>query len=49
MKPEDESWEKPQMQGLLVEVDDKSGKATGIWPVMQDVEVPVPEVKAKET
>ena len=43
-----ESWEKPQMQGLLVEVDEKSGKATGIWPVMQDVEVPMPEPKSKE-
>ena len=43
-----ESWEKPQMQGLLVDVDEKSGKATDIRPVIQDVEVPVPEVKAKE-
>ena len=43
-----ESWEKPQMQGLLVEVDEKSGKATSVLPVKQDVEVQIPEVKAKE-
>ena len=43
-----ESWDKPQMQGLLVDVDGKTGKATYIRPVMLDVEVPIPEPKAKE-
>ena len=33
-----ESWEKPQLQGLLVTFDDESGKAVDICTVKQDVE-----------
>jgi calcineurin-like phosphoesterase len=40
-----ESWEKPQMQGVLVEIDEKSGKAISITPVKEDVEVEVPPQK----
>ena len=40
-----ESWEKPQMQGLLVEVDGRSGKALSVETVKLDVEVPMPEPK----
>jgi metallophosphoesterase (TIGR00282 family) len=40
-----ESWEKPQMQGLLVEVDESDGKALSVQTVRLDVEVPVPEPK----
>ena len=40
-----ESWEKPQMQGALVTVDDMSGKATSIETVCLDVNVEVPPPK----
>lgn len=40
-----ESWEKPQMQGLLVDVDDNSGKAIAIETIMKDVEVEMPPAK----
>ncbi len=41
-----ESWQQPQLQGLLVEVEDKSGKAVHISPVRMDVDVKMPEPKA---
>lgn len=34
-----ESWEKPQMQGLLVTLDDNSGFATNVELIKKDVEV----------
>lgn len=37
-----ESWEKPQMQGLLVTVDDSTGKATEAVTVCLDVDVEIP-------
>ena len=37
-----ESWEKPQMQGALVEIDDVSGKAVSIVAVREDVDVEIP-------
>ena len=43
-----ESWLKPQMQGLLVDVDNKSGKATAVAPVVLDVEVEIPAPKNEE-
>jgi metallophosphoesterase (TIGR00282 family) len=43
-----ESWEKPQMQGLLVDVDDQSGKAIGVSPVRLDVAVEIPAPKNME-
>ena len=41
-----ESWEKPQMQGLLVTVDDSSGKATDVVTVCLDVDVEIPPPKS---
>ena len=43
-----ESWLKPQMQGLLVDVDNQSGKATAVAPVVLDVEVEIPAPKNEE-
>ena len=43
-----ESWEKPQMQGLLVDVDDQNGKAIGASPVRLDVAVEIPAPKNME-
>ncbi|MBR4426247.1 MAG: YmdB family metallophosphoesterase, partial [Spirochaetales bacterium] len=40
-----ESWEKPQMQGVLVEIDESSGKALSIEPVCEDVAVEIPPQK----
>ena len=40
-----ESWEKPQMQGVLVEIDDFTGKAASIVPVIEDVAVEIPAPK----
>ena len=40
-----ESWEKPQMQGLLVDVDDGSGKALAIETIRMDVKVEIPHAK----
>ncbi|MBR2282161.1 MAG: YmdB family metallophosphoesterase, partial [Spirochaetales bacterium] len=40
-----ESWEKPQMQGLLVDVDDGSGKALAIETIRMDVKVEIPPAK----
>ena len=37
-----------QMQGLLVDVDNQSGKATAIAPVVLDVEVEIPAPKNEE-
>lgn len=34
-----ESWEQPQMQGVLVTLDDKTGYATSIETIRKDVEV----------
>ncbi len=41
-----ESWEKPQLQGLLVDIDDQSGKATAIETIRMDVKVEMPPAKA---
>lgn len=41
-----ESWEKPQMQGALVEIDDESGKALSITAVCEDVSVEMPIQKS---
>lgn len=39
-----ESWERPQMQGLLADFDDVSGMATSIQTVLKDVELePLPQ------
>ena len=43
-----ESWLKPQMQGLMVDVDNQSGKATAVAPVVLDVEVEIPAPKNEE-
>ncbi len=40
-----ESWEKPQMQGLLVDIDDQSGKAVAIETIRVDVDVEIPPSK----
>ena len=42
-----ESWEKPQMQGAMVTVEDDTGKATAISPVCIDVEVEIPQPKSQ--
>ncbi len=41
-----ESWEKPQMQGLLVDIDDESGKATAVETISMDVKVEAPPQKS---
>lgn len=43
-----ESWEKPQMQGALVEIDEKTGKAVSIIPVIEDVQVEMPAQKTEQ-
>ncbi len=40
-----ESWLRPQLQGVLVEIDEKSGKALSIEPVVEDVSVEIPPAK----
>lgn len=40
-----ESWERPQMQGLLVTVDESTGKATEAVTVCLDVDVEIPPPK----
>jgi len=43
-----ESWERPQLQGALVELDDATGKALSIVPVIEDVSVEIPPQKQGE-
>ena len=43
-----ESWDKPQMQGVLVEIDDVSGKAVSITAVREDVSVEIPPQTSKK-
>jgi len=40
-----ESWEKPQMQGLLCTIDDETGKTTEIETIRMDVAVEMPPAK----
>lgn len=40
-----ESWERPQLQGLLVTIDENSGKATEVRTIREDVVVPIPPSK----
>ena len=43
-----ESWDKPQMQGLMADVDDSTGKAVGIQTVCLDVNVEIPPPKKEQ-
>lgn len=43
-----ESWEKPQMQGLLADVDDCSGRALDAQTVCLDVDVEIPPPKKEQ-
>ncbi len=40
-----ESWDKPQLQGALVDIDDSTGKAISIVTVREDVKVEIPAPK----
>ena len=41
-----ESWAKPQMQGLLVDIDAETGRATSATAVRLDVDVQIPQPKS---
>ena len=41
-----ETWDDGQIQGVLVKIDEESGKAVSITPIRERVAIEKPEVKA---